>query len=1088
MRNTFSILMEGMIKLRKVTLNKAPLCKQGLVFILSAFLTFAFITPVNAQSGNRKITGVIKDETGEPVIGASILNKETTTGTISDIDGNFTLQAKDGNTLVISYIGMNPQTIKLKGQKSLDITMTASAVQLEEVVAIGYNTVQRKDLTGSVVSVGAKDLSTVPTSDITQALAGRVAGVMVTRNDGEPGSSISIRVRGGISITQSNEPLYIIDGFPSEDGMGSLDPADIESIDVLKDASSTAIYGARGANGVVVITTKTGSKNGQNFTISYDTYVGLSKLAKKLDVLSPMEFAYLDYERRGFSDEDVDNGNVKSYSDIYGNFGDIYDNYAHRTGINWQDACLGGTKLTQNHRITLAGNQDKIRYNMSYAFFDDEGLMKASGNQKHNIKLKIDHKPSDKWNISGSVNYDQTAVYGMGTSGESMGFNKMGSILTYRPTVGLLGEDEMLLEGSDPLYEDDDKNAMQNPLVSALAEHRRKEYRVFTANGSVGYQIIKGLTFKNTTGMRFGTRRDETFYGAQSATAKRSSIKGSLKNTENGSFQTSNVLSYSGRKKKHRYTAMVGQEYVTRWSRWFEASASNFPNDDIGLSDMSLGATPGTPRSSVNDDDQLLSFFTRVNYNYGDRFMLTASLRADGSSKFGPDNKWGYFPAVSGAWRLSEEAFVKNMEVFSDLKLRAGYGWAGNNRIGSYGSLPIMGSVTYPNGDGTNNGYVAVQIPNAGLKWEANKTLNIGLDMGFFNQRLTIAPEFYLNRSSDLLLNAKVPESSGFSMMLQNIGETQNMGVDVVISSVNIQKKYFTWTTNLNFSHNKNKIVALTGEDSFFEEARFGYEQNNYLVKVGKPLGLMYGFKTEGLYQVSDFDYDAATGKYTLKEGIPYNSNNKPQPGYWKLANVDNSDNMINDNDRTIIGDANPVLFGGMNNTFSYKGFDLSVFINFSIGGDVLNATKLANSLSGRKAYTALAVSDLANRWITVGADGKQITDPEILSRVNAGKTVASWRDMEDGDKVVHSWAVEDASFLRINNVSLGYTFSRKLLKKTPIKSLRLYFTGNNLYTFTKYTGFDPEVGTMGSGITRGVDWGAYPRSRSYVIGGTISF
>ncbi|MGL4293694.1 MAG: SusC/RagA family TonB-linked outer membrane protein [Bacteroidales bacterium] len=1057
------------------------------MLLILSLLTTGNVQSLYAQAELRKVSGTIVDESGEPVIGASILNEQTKSGTISDIDGNFQVQAREGNVLAISYIGMEQQKIRLKNQRKLDVVLKSSAVQLEEVVAIGYNTVKRKDLTGSVSSVKAEDLVKVPTSDVSQALAGRIAGVMVTRNDGEPGASMSIRVRGGISITQSNEPLYVIDGFPSEDGMGSLDPADIESIDVLKDASATAIYGSRGANGVIVITTKTGNKNGQNFSLAYDGYVGFSHLAKKLDVLSPMEFAYLDYERRSFSNEDVDNGNVKSYSDIYGNFSDIYSNYANREGVDWQDACMGGSRLTQNHRVSLSGNQDKMRYNMSYAFFDENGLMRGSGSQKHNIKLKIDHRPSDKWTVSGSVNFDHTNVYGMGTSGESLGFNKMGSILTYRPTVGMLGEDNMLLEGSDPLYEDDDKNAMQNPLKSALAEHRRKEYRVFTANGSIGYQIMKGLSFKNTTGLRYSSRRDEMFFGSESATAKRTSIQGSIRNSEAGTFQTSNILSYNGRLKKHRYTVMLGQEYISRWNRFFESSATNFPNDDIGLNDMSLGL-PGIPRSSFNDDDQLLSFFGRVNYNYGDRFLFAASLRADGSTKFGPNNKFGWFPSVSGAWRLSEEEMIRDLDVFSDLKLRAGYGWSGNNRIPSYGSLALMGSTTYPSGGSIDNGYISTQIPNAGLRWEANKSLNIGLDMGFFNQRLTIAPEFYLNRSSYLLLNSKIPESSGFSTMLQNIGETQNSGVDIAINSVNIQTKNFSWQTSLNISHNKNKVLKLTGEDSFYEEARFGYEQNNYLVKVGKSLGLMYGFKTEGLYQVSDFDYDKATGKYTLKEGVPHNPNNKPQPGYWKFANVDDSDNVINDNDRTIIGDANPYLYGGMNNTFSYKGFDLSVFLNFSLGGDVLNATKLANTLSGRKAYTTLDIASLSNRWVTVGTDGKQITDPEMLQRINGGKTVAQWRDMEEGDKFIHSWGVEDASFLRISNISLGYTFSRKLLKKTPIKSMRLYVTANNLYTFTKYTGFDPEVSTTGSGMTRGLDWGAYPRSRSFVMGGSISF
>lgn len=1061
------------------------------------FVVFLLLTNLVVYAQSITVTGKVVDSDGLEVIGANVTLKGAPgVGAITDLDGHYKLKSDNPSkdVLVFTFIGMDTQEVPVKGRSKIDVTLRASSVMLDEVVAIGYGGMARKDITGSVVSVDAEALSKVPVSDITQALAGRVSGVMVTQNEGEPGASISIRVRGGISITQSNEPLYIIDGFPSEDGLSSIDPADVESINILKDASSTAVYGARGANGVVVITTKTGSKNDNKFSISYDTYVGFSKLASKLDMLSTKEYVFLDYERRNFSDEDIDAGNINGFTNLYGDFADIGKNYANRKGVDWQEEVFGGTKVMQNHRISIAGGTKELRYNMSYAYFDEEGLMKASGSSKHNAKLKVDHKPNDRLTASGSISFDHTTVHGMGTSGDNYGFNKMGSILSYRPTAGMLGDDQQLIDNDDPLY-DDDQNAMQNPIISALSEHKKREQRTIQINGSLSYELLKGLTFKNTTGARFSTRRTETFYGALSATAKRSSTNGTLQNNEQGSFSTSNTLTYAGKMKKHSYDVMLGQEYVARWSRWFSASASNFPNDDIGLNDMSLGATPGTPKSSYNDDDILLSFFGRVNYSYADKYLFSASMRADGSSKFGANNKWGYFPAVSAAWRVGEEAFVKNLNVFSDLKLRIGYGLAGNNRIGSYASLPIMGSNNnfYPNGEGITNGFASTQIPNKDLKWEANKTLNIGLDFGFFNQRLTISPEFYINRSSNLLLNTKIPTSSGFNTMLQNIGETENKGIDISITSVNIQTKDFQWITNLNLSHNVNKVIALNDQDSFLEEAKFGWNQNNYIVEVGKSLGRIYGWKTVGLYQVDDFNYDPATKKYTLKEGIPYNTNNTPQPGYWKFENVDDegaSKGVIDDNDRTVIGDANPILYGGMNNTFSYKGFDLSIFLNFSLGGDILNATKLANTLSGRTGNTTvLDIANSSNRWVTIGEDGKKITDPAALSRLNSGKTVACYSDMQDGDKFMHSWAIEDGSFLRINNISLGYTFPASMLKKTKvIKKLRLYLTANNIHTFTKYSGFDPEVSTMGNGITRGVDWGGYPRSRSFVCGGSITF
>lgn len=508
---------------------------------------------------------------------------------------------------------------------------------------------------------------------------------------------------------------------------------------------------------------------------------------------------------------------------------------------------------------------------------------------------------------------------------------------------------------------------MQNPLLSAAEETKDKEYRTFQANGGFTFKIIKGLSFRNTTGMRYQTRRNDIFYGDKSVTGKRSSINGSIENIENGSFQTSNVLTYNWSNESNDLTVMAGQEFVSKWTRNFKASASNFPNDEIGLGDLSLGLA-GTPESYQNYDDKLLSFFTRVNYNYKEKYLFTASLRADGSSKFGKNNKWGYFPAFSAAWRMGEEEFIKNLNVFSDLKLRIGYGLAGNNRINSYQSLAIMGSVTYPNGDSTQSGYASNQVPNPELKWEANKTFNFGLDFGFFNQRLTISPEFYINRSSNLLLSAKLPDSSGYSSMVINAGETENKGIDLTINTVNIETKDFSWNTAITFSHNKNLVKKLTGEEVQLWEASFGYSQNTHIIGVNQPLGQMYGYVTDGLYQVEDFDYDAATKTYTLKDGIPYMGDKQNvQPGNWKFKNLDGSaDNKITESDKTVIGNAYPIFYGGINNNFTYKNFDLSIFFTYSYGNDVFNATKLTNTKSALDNKNVLDVANSANRWVLV--------------------------------------------------------------------------------------------------------------------------
>lgn len=1061
------------------------------------FTVIFLLAGLHIQAQSLTVTGKVVDSDGFEVIGANVIIKGASgTGTITDLNGAYSLKVNNAakDILLFTYIGMDAQEVPIKGRNQINVTLKADAVMLDEVVAIGYATSKRKDLTGSVVSVKSDELLKVPTSDITQALAGRVAGVQVTQSEGTPGASISIRVRGGISITQSNEPLYIIDGFPSEDGMATLDPAEVETIDILKDASSTAIYGARGANGVVVITTKSGAKGGQKMTVTFDSYVGFKKISNRLDVLSTQEFALLDYERTlGYSSPS--SPDIVKYEERYGKFSDIEKNYSTRPGIDWQDRALGRTALSQNYRVGVAGGSDQLKYNLGYTYFKDQGAMVYSGNNKHNISFSMSHKTTDRLSINARITYDEMKVYGMGTSEGGDRFNKMQHILQYRPTIGMAGADELLLSDEDPILADDSGNVMQNPLLSAAEETNNKEFRTVQANGGFNFDIVKGLTFINSTGMRYQTRRDEIFFGERSITAKRSSINGNLKNTESGSFQTSNVLSYAWNKAQHNLTLMGGQEYVSRWTRYFKASASNFPNDEIGLGDLSLGV-PGIPESNQNYDDNLLSFFGRANYGFADKYLFTASLRADGSSKFGKNNKWGYFPAVSGAWRMGEEEFIKNLNLFSDLKLRIGYGMAGNNRIGSYNSLAILSSITYPNGNGTSPGYASNQIPNPDLKWEANKTFNIGFDFGFLNQRITVSPEFYINRSSNLLLEAKLPSSSGYKSMVINAGATENKGFDLTINSINISNRNLNWGTSLTLSHNKNTVKALTGESVQLWEAKFGYNQNTHVIAVGQSLGQMYGYVTEGLYQVDDFDYNPSTQTYLLKNGIPYaGKRENVKPGMWKFANLDadqvvdqQGNPIIDENDKQVIGNSNPTFYGGLNNTLNYKNFDLSVFFTFSVGNDVFNATKLTNTKTALKNQNVLNVCNSANRWMTINAKGEPVTTPDELASLNAGKKVAAYYDMEVGDTYIHSWAVEDGSYLKLSNITLGYNFPKQLIRKAGLSSLRLYATGSNLFTWTPYTGFDPEVSTMGNGLTPGVDFGAYPRSRSYVFGINVSF
>ena len=544
--------------------------------------------------------------------------------------------------------------------------------------------------------------------------------------------------------------------------------------------------------------------------------------------------------------------------------------------------------------------------------------MVYSGTDKHNVSRSLTHNASKRFQATGRFYYTQMKVYGMGTSDDNTRFNKMEHILQYRPTVGIYGNDSDLLVGEDPLLEDDQSNPMQSPLVSAAEETKDKLQRILQINGGFTFKFSKRFSFRNSMGVRYNNIRQDIFYGKNSINGKRSSINGSIQYNESGNFQTSNVLTYDYKTKKQKLIFMVGQEWVSNWSKYVRSSAKDFPNNDIGLDDMNLG-TPSSIHSGVNFDDKLISFFGRANYNFGEKYLLTATIRTDGSSKFSANNKWGFFPSISAAWRIGEEEFIKKLGIFSDLKFRIGYGLAGNNRIGSYNSLAILESITIASGDGTASGYAPAQIPNPDLKWEANKTFNLGMDFGFFNQRLTISPEFYINKSSNLLLSAELPYSSGFQTMVINAGETKNTGVDLTINSANISTKDFTWNTALTLSHNKNKIEALTGEAEQLYEAKFGFNLNTHRLAVGAPIGQFYGLVCNGI----------------------------DENGRYIMVDKDGDGEISDPADYDYIGSAQPKLTYGITNTFRYKNFDLSFFLRGTIGNDILNATRMAYAQSG---------------------------------------------------------------------------------------------------------------------------------------------
>ena len=1027
---------------------------------------------VNEVLQSSVVKGVVKDSNGEPLLGVNVLVKGTTIGAVTDIDGNFSFEAPAGCTLVISYIGFESQEVKVKGNAPLNIILKEDSEALDEVVVVGYGVQKKSDVTGALSSVKGDDLTKLSISRTDQALQGQMAGVMVQNSVAAPGESPNIIIRGGNSLKGENAPLVVIDGVLGGD-LSLIDPNDITSIEVLKDASSTSIYGSRGANGVIMVTTKRGQTGKP--TVSYSGYVSLSQVSKKMDMLNGQELY----------------GLLKEAQEKYPTTALKIPEWIDPNNLNntdWQGEVFRTAPIT-GHSLSVSGGTETTRYSLSGNYLMHQGIVKNSDFNRAGIRANIEQKLGKKVTVGALINASRSSSSNAsvnqmnGSDGGGVTFSALG----FGPLVPVYKEDGSL---SGPLK---DGAQMNNPVALINDQVVDKFRNYFQGTAFLEWEILNGLKFKTAWTYTYSDRKQRQFTSGENLLSYKGQGYAYMNDQETTNWLGENTLTYSKTfNKDHSLNVVAG--FTAEASDYFNnnSSGKGFDIESLGYWNMGLANSSLLSVASGGNHSAIASWLGRVNYAYKGKYLASVSFRADGSSKFGKNNKWGYFPAFSAAWRLGEEEFIKDLGIFSDLKFRIGYGLAGNNRIGSYQSLALMNSVTAANGNGAQAGYASRQVPNPDLKWEANKTFNIGIDFGFLNQRITFSPEFYINRSSNLLLNAKLPNSSGYTSMVINAGETQNSGVDLTINTANIVSKDFTWNTSVTFSHNKNKVKKLTGEDVQLYLANFGYSGAgaSHQIGVNQPLGQFYGYVTDGLYQVEDFNYDAATKTYTLKDGVPYHGDKKNiQPGYWKFKNVDGSeDNQITESDKTIIGNALPDFYGGINNTFNWKDFDLSIFFTYSYGAEVLNATKLTNTKTALTNKNVLSVADEAHRWVTINANGELITNPEELAAVNRGKTIAHFGDNGSNNTYIHSWAIEDASYLKLSNITLGYTFPKKVINKIGLTKLRLYATGNNLFTWTPYTGFDPEVSTMSSALTPGVDFGAYPRSRSFVFGVNVAF
>jgi TonB-dependent starch-binding outer membrane protein SusC len=1066
------------------------------VIALAFFMLTAVVPEVRGQ--NKSVSGVVKDDDDSPLPGVSVVEKGTSNGTVTDADGRFTMSLS-GNapTLVFSFIGMKPSEVEVGSQSTFDISMKADIQQLGEVVVIGYATIDRRDLTSSVSSINNKQIKDIPLNSAAQALSGRLAGVQVTSAEGSPNSDVQIRIRGGGSITQDNSPIYIVDGMQVENALSVLSPQDIESIDVLKDASATAIYGARGANGIVIITTKGGKQQRPTFTFS--SLAGVRQLANKLDVWKPYDFVMYQYERsRGGANSE------KTFLQDYGAYEDL-ELYKGVPFVDWQDEMFGRTALMQTYNLGVTGGGKVTQYNVSLTSNGEEGIMLGSDFDRKLATVRIDNNLGKRFKVGISGRLNHTDVNGAGTaSAGSSSTNKLRHSIKYRPFIA----PGQPLDYYDPEYAlETNANSLSlvNPILLNKQEYQNEVTNVANISGYATVKINDYLSFKTTIG--FDNLRETTrLFNDTITNAAKQNGQGQPIASWNKEFvetlNNSNVLTFSssGLKSifgdKHKLDVIVGQEIFEKDIKIDFAESKFFP---VGIRPgqafdefYTLGAVQ--PNSRITEvTEKLLSFFGRANYSYADKYLISLSYRGDGSSKFAQGKQWGYFPGASLAWRVSSEPFFSPLiGVMSEFKLRASYGASGNNRIGNFLYLSLFEPGGYYSLNEQNVvGYVPSSLANSNLKWEGIVSRNIGLDAGILNNKIQLSVDYYNNSSVDLLLDRIVPATSGYTTQIQNVGETSNKGIEIQLGATPINRGSFTWTSNFNISFNKNKIETL-GPDlvSFLQPS--GWAGNNqpadFIVEVGQSVGTVWGLQTDGFYQIEDFDYDAVAQTYTLKEGVATNqgiTSVAPQPGFIKFRDL-TGDGLVTDDDRTIIGNTSPKFFGGWNNQFSYKNFDLSVFVNFQYGNDVVNANKLEFT-SGYTVSSNL-LSQMSNRWRNVNDEGVVVKEPEALAALNANATL--WSPLTTASSFyTHSWAIEDGSFIRLNNITLGYSLPEALVNKIRIKKLRVYATANNLAVFTNYSGYDPEVNTRrNSRLTPGVDFSAYPRSRAFIGGLNLTF
>ncbi|SDG24639.1 TonB-dependent receptor [Chitinophaga filiformis] len=1021
---------------------------QGNTIVISRKKTLRPATIDDASPpADTSIQGKVVNSKGEPQPGATVLIKGTKRGTTANENGVFTLRnVPDNAVLLISALGLKAREIPVTGVSGpLTVTLESGTEALSEVVVVGYGQVKKSDLTGAVATVPVGEIKKVAVTSLDQAIQGRVAGVQVTQNSGAPGGSTTIRIRGGNSIQGDNEPLYVIDGVPFKNGgaesgssfnvLSTLNPGDIESMTILKDASSTAIYGSRGSNGVVIITTKRG-KAGRTI-VSFDTYYGTQDVRRKYPVLNAKEYA-------AFVNEANTNDGLPA----------VYTPQqveAFGEGTDWQDEIFRTAPIA-NYQLSMSGGDEKTQFAVSAGYFTQKGVVENSDFNRYSFRVNLDRKINNKIKVGNSLTINRTATNQSRTDGSlgSAGLVTMAA-LQFPPLLKARNADGTYLI-TDPAL----NFTADNPVALAFdSKNKNTAYRFF-GNIFGEYQIIEGLTLKVLVGIDGILQKQDSYLPRSVSSGLAQGGVASIYNEQSVTWLNENLLTYSRTfNKVHSFSALVGYTQQENRTENSNASSRSFVNDILGTGNLGTGAVATIPGSGIGGWG-LVSYLGRINYGYRDKYLLTASFRADGSSRFGVNNRFGFFPSGAIAWKVSEEPFLKNNKSVSDLKLRVTYGTTGNqDGIGNYPAYSLLGTQNYVLGNNISTGLGPSQIANPDLSWEKTAQGDVGVDLGLFNSRVMITADAYLKKTSDLLLNVTIPSSSGYSSAIRNLGKVQNKGIELSLSTVNVDGA-FRWTTDINYVANRNKVLNIGKAPQIFagQVANIAQNVNSGIIRVGEPLGTFYGYVTDGLYQ-SEAELAGLADASAKKVG---------DRKYKDL----NGDKKIDDKDRQIIGSAQPKFSGGISNTFSYKGIDLTVFLQGVYGNKILNANRFElEYLNG----TTNQDRDMLDRWTPTHTN----TDIPRAATTRPANRIST-RQIEDG------------SYLRLKNIQLGYNLPDAWLKAAKIHSVRLYITAQNLITWTKYSGYDPEVNRFGQdNRSQGFDYASYPAAKTFLFGLNIT-